>query len=98
MPVVETAVATERASRYLQQLCKHFAHKISVDFDASRGKADFSFGICTMIASDKVLELRCEASTQEALDRVQYIVDDHVKRFTWKEKPQIDWLSPAAPA
>ena len=30
---------TPNASKYLQQLCKHFAHKVDVEYDETRGKA-----------------------------------------------------------
>jgi hypothetical protein len=31
-------IATDKASRYLQQLAKHFAHKLPVTFDLRAGK------------------------------------------------------------
>lgn len=30
---------TAHASKYLQQLCRHFAHKVAVRFDAHSGHA-----------------------------------------------------------
>ena len=30
---------TPNASKYLQQLCKHFEHKVAVVFDESEGRA-----------------------------------------------------------
>ena len=30
---------TPQASKYLQQLCRHFAHKVAVEYDASQGRA-----------------------------------------------------------
>jgi hypothetical protein len=33
-------VATPRAERYLQQLCKHFGHKVAVTFDPRSGKVE----------------------------------------------------------
>jgi len=94
VPISEAKVSTAVASRYLQQLCKHFAHKITVEYDARNGRADFGLGICVMSASDSELALRCEAETDAALDRVKAILDDHLRRFAWREKPVIDWRSP----
>jgi hypothetical protein len=91
MPVSETTIQTATASRYLQQLCKHFAHKIAVEYDSRSGRADFGFGVCLMTASDNALALHCEAETAEALGRVEYILNDHLRRFAWREKPEITW-------
>ena len=39
-PLTSTGLfATDKASRYLQQLCKHFGHKADVRFDATSGEA-----------------------------------------------------------
>jgi uncharacterized protein len=42
------SVATPHASRYLQQLCKHFAHKRPASFDARRGRIAFAIGLCEL--------------------------------------------------
>nr|WP_312841707.1 DUF2218 domain-containing protein [Sinorhizobium psoraleae] len=34
-------VATQGASRYLQQLCKHWSHRFPVTFDPNEGEIDF---------------------------------------------------------
>lgn len=36
MPASQANVATEHASRYLQRLCKHWAHKFPVEFGGAR--------------------------------------------------------------
>ncbi len=90
--LTETAIVpTALASRYLQQLCKHFAHKIAVRYEAA-GEAQFPWGRCTMTAADGILTLRCEAADAEALARVRAVVDDHLVRFAWKEGLKPDWL------
>ncbi|MFC5584568.1 DUF2218 domain-containing protein [Nitratireductor kimnyeongensis] len=87
----KAVVTTENASKYLQQLCKHFAHKVSVDFDTSRGKVGFPFGDCTMSADEAALTIECTAKTDEELARAQNVIDDHLTRFAWREKPEISW-------
>lgn len=38
MPLTETGTfVTPNASKYLQQLCRHFAHNVAVTYDAHRG-------------------------------------------------------------
>ncbi|AWB07262.1 DUF2218 domain-containing protein (plasmid) [Azospirillum humicireducens] len=93
--LTETAnVPTALASRYLQQLCKHFAHKIAVRYDAASGDAQFPWGRCAMTATDGVLSLRAEAADAEALARVKAVVDNHLIRFAWKEGLKPEWISP----
>ncbi|WP_417773654.1 DUF2218 domain-containing protein [Stappia sp.] len=91
MPGSQARVETQHASRYLQQLCKHFAHKVSVTFDASEGSVDFPFGDCRLKAGDDVLHIECVSDTQDTLRRTQFVVHDHLERFAWREKPEIVW-------
>ena len=42
MTINSTAsVPTAHASRYLQQLCKHWSHNLAVEFDEARGTVTF---------------------------------------------------------
>lgn len=93
MIAVRAVVQTPLASRYLVQLCKHFAHKIAVTYDTERGHADFPWGICDMTAGDTALDLYCEAPSAEDLERVKFVVTDHLQRFGWREKLSPDWQS-----
>lgn len=100
MHVVEAQVKSEKASRYLVQLCKHFAHKTPTDYDESTGRVDFQPGLCVMYAVGDQLSLRCEAQTEPALHRVKAIVEDHLVRFAWREKIAVTWTdgTPTPPA
>ena len=91
MPSSTAVIATEHASKYLQQLCKHFAHKVSVDFDAERGQIDFPFGDCRLRADEKSLTIDCKTKTDEELARAQSVVFDHLKRFAWREELEANW-------
>ena len=84
-------VRTDKAGRYLAQLCKHFAHKVTVEWTETEGHADFGVGICRMRATGGHLLLACSADTQDGLERVKYIVQDHVTRFGWREKLAVTW-------
>jgi hypothetical protein len=92
----EARVETVRASRYLAQLCKHFAHKVEVTWDAETGDVMFPMGWCHLSASATHLTIECRAEQQEALERVQSIVDDHVVRFGWRERLTVDWSKPTS--
>ena len=42
MPTSVSSVKTDHASRYLQQLCKHWSHRFTVEFNETAGKVPFS--------------------------------------------------------
>ncbi|UUX49020.1 DUF2218 domain-containing protein [Nisaea acidiphila] len=91
MHTSSATIPTEKAGRYLVQLCKHFAHKIPASWAEDKGHADFGFGTCEMKAEDGVLHLQCRSPELEGLGRVKYVVEDHVVRFGWKEELSVDW-------
>ena len=77
---------TERASRYLQAMFKHFAHKVQVSYDPERGTAAMPYGKLDMFVRDGVLHFEIEAESAELLDRMKYVVDAHIVRFAFREK------------
>ena len=84
-------VATDKASRYLQQLCKHFAHKLPVSFDAQSGQVTFSIGDCRLDADDGLLRLSLTAPDAERLGELQDVVARHLVRFAFREELPIYW-------
>ena len=85
------AVPTASASRYLQQLCKHFAHKRPVQFDKLTGVIALSAGDCRLAAQDDALVLDLTAPDAESLSRLQETVERHLVRFAFREEMRIDW-------
>lgn len=89
MPRSTATVATEHASRYLQQLCKHWGHKFTVEFTPTQGRIDLGEGrVVDMAATDNSLKLDLEASD---VGRLQEIVADHIVRFAFREELVFDW-------
>lgn len=91
MPHCTGAVSTAKASRYLQQLCKHFSHKVAVEYDAAAGRVEFPPGLCLMRAESGHLTLYCRSAEDRGLAVIRGIVDDHFVRFAWKEELTINW-------
>lgn len=85
--VVQCSVATLRASRYLQQLCKHFAHKVAVTYDAQRGEAALPGGTATFEADAETLVVRVCGADEEGVARACRIIEDHLLRFAYREAP-----------
>lgn len=103
MTVTSTArVPTAHASKYLQQLCKHWAHNLAVDFTPDRGTVTFprnargadwpGDAILTMTAAPDVLECRLDASAPGQLEALKDAMARHLDRFAFREAPlAFDW-------
>jgi hypothetical protein len=86
MPASHVSIPTVSASRYLQQLCKHWSHKFAVEFTPEHGKIPFDdTRLCTLDASPERLALRIEAADDATLERTQGVVIEHLKRFAFRE-------------
>jgi uncharacterized protein len=84
-------VITEMASRYLQQLCKHFGHKLPVNFTPHRGAIVFDFGMCSLAVKDNMLNLTVTADDEVSLSRLKHVIGSHLERFAFRDKPEIAW-------
>lgn len=85
----KAVVATSHGSRYLQQLCKHWSHKFTVDFTPQQGKIDLGEGRTVALqADDAALTVEVEAAD---LPRMQQVVEDHIVRFAFRETLSFDW-------
>jgi hypothetical protein len=99
-------VPTGHGSRYLQQLCKHWAHNLTVEFTSERGTVIFprdargadwpGEGMVTMIARPATLECRIDASAPGQLDGLKGALARHLDRFAFREAPlTFDWIDQA---
>lgn len=98
----EARVQTTHASRYLQQLCKHWAHNLTVEFTRERGSVVFpkdargaswqGDGRVVFTAEPEVLVVRIEASEPGQLEGLKGAVARHLDRFAFREAPlPFDW-------
>ena len=86
MPSSQAHVSTPSASRYLQQVCKHWSHKFAVEFTPEHGTIPFdATRVCTLDASADQLALRIEAADEATVERMQGVVIEHLKRFAFRE-------------
>jgi uncharacterized protein len=84
-------VVTPEASRYLQQLCKHFQHKRPVVFDERSGHIDFPIGNCRLSATDDLLTLSLSAPDDARMADLKDVVARHLLRFAFRDPPEIEW-------
>lgn len=73
------------ASRYLQQLCKHWSHKFDVSFDAVSGHIPLPLGSADLAAGDMALTIHCAVPEGGDLLRIQQVVAEHLNRFAFRE-------------
>ncbi|WP_066793695.1 DUF2218 domain-containing protein [Sphingomonas soli] len=97
-----TLVPTGSASRYLQQLCKHWSHNLQVDFNADHGTVVFprdargadwpGDAVVTFNVAGAGLEVRIDASSEGQLEGLKGAVARHLDRFAFREAPlKFDW-------
>ena len=93
MSISVAPVPTLSASRYLQQLAKHWSHKMEVSFTAEESTILFPNG--------STLEMRADAATLDIIltvpkdgdvARMRDVVASHLDRFAFREAPlTFDW-------
>lgn len=83
--------ATPNASRYLQQLCKHWGHRFDVTFSPEHGEIDFGDGRCLLDAKPDFLEIVVNGEPDN-MDGLEDAVAEHLNRFAHREGAlEIDW-------
>ena len=91
------SVPTANASRYLQQLCKHWSHNLQVEFTTDHGTVIFprdargadypGDALVTFHAGERELGLRIDASSDAQLEGLKGAVERHLDRFAFREAP-----------
>lgn len=92
MPVTQARVRTDNASRYLQQLCKHWSHKFAVTFDERSGRVPFTDTTeATFSADATTLTITLSTADPDQVERMQGVIADHLKRFAFREELEFSW-------
>ncbi|KQN07320.1 DUF2218 domain-containing protein [Sphingomonas sp. Leaf25] len=95
-------VPTPNASRYLQQLCKHWQHNLTVEFTPDHGTVVFpkdargadhpGDALVTFDAGADALTVRIDATSAEQLAALEGAVARHLDRFAFREGAlAFDW-------
>ena len=85
---------TAHASKYMQQLLKHFAHKVEVRYDDTQGHAAMPLGPAEFRASDAALTITVSAADDAGLEMAMAVIDDHLVRFAFREGfEKMDWAT-----
>jgi len=88
----EARVPTANASRYLQQLSKHWSHKFAVTFDETKSTIPFSEDRrAELTAEPDHLRIELSMPDEEARDRMRKVIEDHLNRFAFRETLEYAW-------
>ena len=84
-------VPTAHASRYLQQLCKHWANKFPVAFTPEHGQIDLGEDRLVILDADSEKLTVGVKTSAENLARLQEVVVNHIVRFAFREELVFNW-------
>ena len=92
MHVTTGTFATAQGAKYLQQLCKHFAHKIETSCSETEGRLHFDMGTAFLTADESGLTVRFELQHDDSFEAAQHVIDSHLERFAFREDfKHLDW-------
>lgn len=94
--------ATDKAGRYVQQLCRHWEHHLKVEHADGVGRIVFPKDArgadwpgdarVTLEAKDDGIAIRVDASAPRQLDGLRGAVERHIDRFAFREDGlKYDW-------
>ncbi len=95
MSVSVARVPTHSASKYLQQLAKHWSHKMEVTFSEEEGRIAFpNRAVLEMRADSETLDVALTVPESEDVERMRGVVSSHLDRFAFREAPlTFDWAT-----
>lgn len=83
---------TPNAAKYVQQLAKHFAHKIEVRSDADSADFTMEAGAIRLHAEGGAFVARVEAEDAKGIINLRYVIDKHLVIFAFRDGfTGLDW-------
>jgi hypothetical protein len=97
----EASVPTDRAGRYLGQLCQHLeriaqAHPqapVRVEWSGDAGLISMGAATCALRADEHTLTLRAEASDQASLQEIQRRVAERLEQIGRRDGLAVSWTT-----
>ena len=85
-------IATAHASKYLVQLSKHWSHRFpALTYSPERADIPLPMGPVVLEARADALEATVSANDAEGLARAEKVLDEHLRRFAFREDLAIEW-------
>lgn len=86
------SVPTPNGGKYVQQLCKHWSHKLPVELEGDKGVVTFEGAVLTLDAGAEAIEVSLRGQDRAAVERLKSVVSSHLDRFAFREAPlTFDW-------
>ncbi len=80
---------TDQPGRYLAQICKHFAHKLPVDWSDTEGVCRFVCGTARLAVTETGLALSVTAPSEAELLETQDVIERHLLRFAFRDGAEV---------
>ena len=91
MPIVSASVPTVNGAKYMQQLCKHWSHRLEVDLSEQKRRGQVSGRGRHVRAGGRCASVTIEGEDGE-IERMKGVVASHLDRFAFREAPlRFDW-------
>jgi uncharacterized protein len=87
----QASIAIPTPVRYMARLCNHFAHRVTVQREATSARVNFPNAPCSMQATDDHLEIRIETHDAANLERLQGVVTRHLQQVAPEETFEVTW-------
>ena len=84
-------VGTPHASRYLQQLCKHWSHRFETEANATQARIALPLGETRLTADAEALTIDLTAQDAASLPDLRDVVVRHIERFAFRETLRFEW-------
>jgi hypothetical protein len=92
MTTVHATIPTTNGGKYVQQLGKHWAHKLEVSFDGDRATIRFPDAVASFEPSAEAIALSISGEDPATVERLKGVVATHLDRFAFREAPlSFDW-------
>jgi hypothetical protein len=81
-------VPTAEAARYVEQLCRHWAHRLVVERSGQDARIVLPSGaVVGLLPTQAALEIELAASTPADLAEAKEVIRSHLDRFAFRESP-----------
>lgn len=93
MQTITGTFVTEHAAKYVAQLCKHFAHKVTATYEGNKGQADLPSGPAEITAYPDHLQVIMQLASPDKAILARHIIDSHMVRFAHREGfKEMNWI------
>jgi hypothetical protein len=92
MRLSRAEVRTAHAVLYLRELCDHWAHRFTVEWDDEHGKIKLDRAYCTLMSSPAALSVYLEVEDAADQDDLEKLVADRLRHIGSQEELEFHWF------